>query len=328
MSIEQLVHLCQSVGRHVPLWTQGPGSNISCKVAEENRLKLFIKASGMRLDQISSATGIAAIQCTILQEHLMRMAQKPGTTDSEYDLCVKSCLLQDFQHAAPSMEAGFHAVLPAKFILHFHSLPAILMAYEYFNKNTRVKDWLELEWLDPVCFLEQLRPGWFLTKSIINTPKCSLYILKNHGVILAHNDAYILNKWQLIENKFCKAFGYGLLLDFFDDNNIVQTAQQLFNKPTPLRLYFPDAVVFLEKIKRILRPARDAHGERYYLLKDSAIAEDQNAAEIWLAIQALWRVCPELDAITPSLVDEIIDLPSEKLRQTLWSDLKSGRGET
>ena len=314
---EKLIQLSKKIGRYIPLWTQGPGGNVSCKVVEKNYVKLLIKASGKRIDQLSISDGLLAMQCSTLKERLLDLVKNSGTTDSEYGDCVASCMLKAHHNERPSMETGFHAVLPGAFVLHFHSLPAMLMAHEYAKNTARMRKWLEMEWPGTVCFLQQIRPGWLLTKSVINAPDSSLYILKNHGVIISHNDPEILDIWERIEMSFCRFFGHEVLLNLFSDTGVTRAAQAISNHPTPLRIFFPDAAVFLQKIMRLLKPVHDFNGEHYYVLRDSAWIQDRNEAEIWLAIQALYKTCPELDEIDPSLASEIIGLPSERFRESL-----------
>lgn len=62
-SARALADLCRAAGRRVPQWTQGTGGNISVKDEDG---ALWIKASGLRLDQVGARGGLEGTACVRL----------------------------------------------------------------------------------------------------------------------------------------------------------------------------------------------------------------------------------------------------------------------
>src|SRR5689334_18694686 len=128
----QLAKECQRVGHFKPLWTQGPGSNLSFKDADS----LWIKASGYRLDHVTEKKGVAKLKMAPLAKWLATLPSYESLKDSsshseeekQYAALIKEA--SDPQLERASMEAGFHVILPKNFVAHFHSIGALLMAYE------------------------------------------------------------------------------------------------------------------------------------------------------------------------------------------------------
>ena len=134
-SMQSLASACHEIGEKKPNWTQGRGANISQKKGDI----LAIKASGMRLDEITPTHGIATLS-------LSRFLSDLETSDSEtkYADAIRMSTLGDLR---PSMESGFHALLPKTWVAHFHSLAAILMAHEHRTNNYQNDAFI---WLDPL----------------------------------------------------------------------------------------------------------------------------------------------------------------------------------
>ena len=108
-----------------PLRVQGPGANLSCKHGDTMR----IKASGTRLDAVDRGGTWTDVDLRACRDALPAPgAGMPGrTAEAAYaDLVVRAPLEPGMPR--PSMELGMHAVLPARFVVHLHSLAGILLA--------------------------------------------------------------------------------------------------------------------------------------------------------------------------------------------------------
>ena len=72
----EFVALCNLIGKRIPVWNQGAGGNISLKENGE----LWIKASGSRLHEVTTSSGVARVDLT----HFARLRQ-PSSGDDGLD---------------------------------------------------------------------------------------------------------------------------------------------------------------------------------------------------------------------------------------------------
>src|SRR4051812_32078474 len=101
------------IGTRTPDWIQGAGGNVS----EKQEGVLWIKASGSRLDQMTSTMGVAAIQMATARDSFAEVHN-----ETDYGSWIKQ--VSDPRWGRASMEAGFHVFLPGRFVFHFHALAA------------------------------------------------------------------------------------------------------------------------------------------------------------------------------------------------------------
>ena len=306
--MKALLELCAKVGSKVPTWTQGAGGNISLKKEEAGEELLWIKATGLRLDSIREGFGLASLKRQPFLKWCANVSPLVKETDAENDYAkaINSFRGQPADRFRPSMETGFHAVLPGRYVAHFHSLAALLMAYQHKTKPTEWEGlFARAESTLRVCFLPALRPGWLLTQAIARAPHADAYVLDNHGVILQGDTSEILLKWSWLEEKFCQAFGYSLTPD--DPETEI-----------PLRLYFPDTAVFLDRLMPLLRAfGKNAGGETLYRFERNALDTQRDLAEIWQATQILYREQPDLPELPAEISRVVSTLPTETLRRAV-----------
>lgn len=286
MMDREFLQCCRAIGKRVPGWTQGPGGNVSYKDGDT----LFIKASGCRLDQVDENAGVARVALAGFRDECARI--RAGSADCELDYARGISRYSQAGFPRASMETGFHALLPQRYVIHFHSIVALLMAHHRFQPA----DWQFI----PACM-----PGWRLTQAIVDKPVSSIYLLQNHGVVLASNDCSILPEWEALEESFCRDFGYPEAVAY------TQPVGWEIALPTcPMRIYFPDTAVFLERLQRVLQPL----GEGYQLTADAADL-DGDVAEIWRSTQMLYALCPELAELPEDISGVVASLPNEKFRR-------------
>ncbi|RYZ79691.1 MAG: hypothetical protein EOP04_27280, partial [Proteobacteria bacterium] len=134
--------LCDKVGQRTPLWVQGAGGNISQKMTVDGREILRIKASGYRLDHINSSQGYVDLD---LKETSLKLETLRSASDRESayaKLLSESVVNRSQPGERASMETCFHLALEAPLVVHFHSLPAVLLADAYFKNEKRVLEFL------------------------------------------------------------------------------------------------------------------------------------------------------------------------------------------
>lgn len=181
------------LGRHFGsdlLAVQAAGGNISVKTSSR---RIAIKASGVRLRDMTSASGWAAADRLLIQARLQKIAALTSFRRRE---SAYAKLLRKASRTAGrriSMETGFHAVLPEQYVLHLHSVAGILVGMMPPGQarfmitracGERVR----------VCFAPASLPGFDLTCRMMQSTRRApddrihLWIQRNHGVAWSGND--------------------------------------------------------------------------------------------------------------------------------------------
>jgi ribulose-5-phosphate 4-epimerase/fuculose-1-phosphate aldolase len=305
----KLVDACRHAGARVPGWVQGAGGNISVKKGDT----LYIKGSGRRLDEISPANGVAAVSLGALATRLSKI--DGARADADYAAALTASAVPG--PCRPSMETGFHAVLPETWVAHLHSLVGICLADQAEKDPAAVRRWLEPRVKGGLAFLPAVAPGWELVKAIEPHRDCSLLLLANHGVVLqGANIDEVLTHWERLEHELCQHWRWSALLPFlrraYSPGELALALGQL--PAAPLARYFPDASVFFERLTPLLQ---EADG-RYRLLPGAEL-RDRDALEIWAAIQLLHAAYPKLPELDSGLTDRIVSQPLEAHRKKVAS---------
>jgi len=302
----ELSQLCKFVGSRVPLWTQGAGGNISLK----DRDMLWIKATGLRLDAVKSNEGLAQVDFRKMAYRLDTESWSESVAEQKYADLIESTTVKEEGLGRASMETGFHARLSKKYVIHFHSLVALLICHELKKNKPKVSRWLnsatslKWEWVEP-C-----RPGWILSKRV--SGDASIFFLESHGVILQSENSELLEAWEVLEKRFCQDFNY---LELYELLASPLDFQDLFARYAshciPFKCYFPDVAVFQERLTKLL------HRNKLDLFEFplNTVQRDKDMAELWLATQILFKICPGFEEVPQQIAIEVKDLPTEKLRQ-------------
>ena len=313
---EELTTLCARIGLKTPLWLQGAGGNISRKFLDGEALRLWIKASGYRVDAVTKDVGLAEVDLATFfaAAHTTGLLPAPPIEvqatkvkeESYHSVLGRSTIAGATRQGRPSMETGLHAMLAAPWVVHLHALSALLMAHVYQQCPE------DLAWVckrHRTVVLPALMPGLSLTWATARHAQASHIILANHGVVLALQHPDELASWQQLEYEFCDRHGFDVLTQLLsgDSASFVRATQQ----PIPLRFYFPDTAVFFAKIQPCLRQWRSsAAPEPLFVLE----TDDQDLQEIWAAQQILYAACPELPSLPDAIVNSVASLPTEQLR--------------
>jgi ribulose-5-phosphate 4-epimerase/fuculose-1-phosphate aldolase len=311
MSQKQLLaNLCKQIGSKIPTWTQGTGGNVSIKEAHS----LWIKASGERLDAVTATEGLAQIDLKKFRSILKKLGA--NLSEDQYSNLLQSS--GERSSKPPSMEAGFHAILPKKWVAHFHSLAAILMVHTQNLNTVRWTSWLQnnSQGLD-LRILPILSPGCQLMQAIRKDKNADIYLLKNHGVILHFEDLQIFELWKIFELKFCTDWAHPVLSQLLTSpTSEMHLKNQLRSyPPIPMKIYFPDAAVFEDQLMKNLTEIKDDIFSTY-ILNESCFTQNRNLAEIWAGSVILYQSDPSLSELSQELSRQIFELPSEKIRRT------------
>lgn len=292
----KLIELFQKIGSRTPWWTQGQGSNISEKKADV----LYIKPTGFRLDGIQTLSQLAQINMNQLIQSLLSIKNKAESSELEkeslYSEAIKNSAIVAENSNRASMEAGFHALLPKKYVLHFHSIPGMILAELYFLHQEKLKSFLESEAVfletNKVQFVPYSRPG--LNLSFALSSEFEWFFLKNHGVVLQFDDAQEFERYRLFEDRFTLWLNENLGIDLV---KIVRDVKQDKIAKGNLKYYFPDVAIFDDQLKNL-----------------DKLANDRNLQEIWQAICILQRAFPELSELPKEEVVKMKSLPTEIAR--------------
>lgn len=227
-------------------YTQGTGSNTSVKFGNI----LAIKASGYRLKDISQKSSIAYLKYLDLKEGYIN---KKISSQEQVNNIISKNSFSNINHKS-SIETGFHSYLQ-KYTIHLH--PQYLNLILCLKESNKILK--EIYSDKNYLLIDYFKPGHDLSVEICNSYNNEeIIFLKNHGLIistnylektisLAHeicNDAkdYVLNK---LNKKNIKIERY---------SSIKKISNSKFNGLSVSKLsfdfFFPDAVVFLDDIKK------------------------------------------------------------------------------
>jgi len=104
-----------------PDLTQGGGGNVSLKIGPE---RMFIKASGVRLKDVSAAGGYALVNYGNIRRYIADRAGGEGEF-SDY-INSQTLPVKGVPSATPSIETGFHSLLNNA-VIHTHSVYANIL---------------------------------------------------------------------------------------------------------------------------------------------------------------------------------------------------------
>jgi ribulose-5-phosphate 4-epimerase/fuculose-1-phosphate aldolase len=303
--LAEFLALFGNIGHRVPLWTQGRGSNLSMKI--EGNQSLLIKPSGYRLADVMSERDLVKVNdLRRFQSDLHDLFQQPPS-DAEFGY---SRLLQSSSEnldcLRPSMETCFHALLKGRFVLHFHSVVAIIFG-EFWSRDSRKgrQTWHQVADANDIDFIEYVTPGLELGRRLKNCDRPFL-LLQNHGVILNSDDLSILEHWRNIEKALAHSLDCAELLNFE-----IETAwETMRQQPQPIGVSFPDFGLLLTK----LLPELNDCGHGRYIWPQPPRKDQQDLFEIWAASWLISKYCPHFSNLPKPEIEKISGLPTEQYR--------------
>lgn len=285
--------ICREISQRGYLWVQGAGGNVSRK----NEDKLWIKPSGLRLDEIRTDQDLALVDLLKIKDGLHSLSLVPH--EESYSKLLVSCLLAGRR---PSMETGLHAILPCRYVAHFHSLVSMLMFVEHHKSPERFLSWYRNSWesrFGQIAILPLVMPGLHLSLQMFGRQESRFILLQNHGVIIQDDDEIDLLGFGQMEIDFCEQFGYLKALPLLAGEHEPELK-------SAIRFLFPDfAIVFDELFPFLLKK------DQVY---ECSIDAPLSLKEVWQAHCFLEQVAPSLSEIPSSFVQELVELPTEKFR--------------
>ena len=192
-SLKCLAILSQAVGAKTAL-VQGGGGNVSVKTSDGKTM--FIKASGIRLSEVTETTGFAALRMDKMGEVLSdpALAQLEPVEREKRVLAMLLDARETPESPRPSVESSLHTLL-GRFVVHTHptmvtGMVASKSGKEFAEKLSRQ---LKLE----ILWIPYTEPGYPLAclvrerieaykKTFREMPKAIL--LANHGLFVSSND--------------------------------------------------------------------------------------------------------------------------------------------
>ncbi|MFA6092181.1 MAG: class II aldolase/adducin family protein [Elusimicrobiota bacterium] len=333
-----LLSLARRLGKD-PLLVQAAGGNISVKLPSE---RLLVKASGVRLEELSMKRGIASADLDALRRGLasLESLRSQAARMSAYTrLLTRS---GKSPGARVSMETGFHAALSSTYVAHTHSVGSLLLGLLP-EKIARKRIAQALGTRTRVGFIPACMPGLDLTLRIQTADRptgdsggTALWVLNNHGLVWAADTAQeILNLSEELERRLradfklrrypmprkaglCRAQGScALPADSAQGSwqELCFCAWPDFRMST--RPWFPDFAVYFDLWSRSSADLLVC-GKRHILLRARTPQESRDKAEVAYA-QALVSTLAagrktRLRPLPPAMVAAIKGLTLEKLR--------------
>lgn len=283
--LNELMQISKYVGSKIPLWNQGFGGNISVKDGDA----LYIKSTGKRLQDLSQKSDLAYVN--------WRQLSKVTDTLSENDYkeLIYTCSVQNEGWGRPSMETGLHSLSTKKWVIHFHSVPMVLLSELYVqDKKNEIEENFKSHGLI-VDFIPKKKPGLSLMGefSSIN-PLSDVILIQSHGVVLRSDDREIIYKYEQVEQELIKHFNWDLTVDL--------------TPTSPLEAFFPDTAVYWSDFVKLAIPV----GKDLFKLQEEA---PLHLKEIWEAQSIIFKNNSRMTAFSPEEISIISNLPTEQLRK-------------
>lgn len=274
--INELIEISHNIGLNTA-YIQGGGGNTSYK----DDKYLYVKASGILLKNMDEEKGIAVLDLSNLNNYL----NNPDKDENIYSKDVSAFLINNNK---PSIEAGLHATIPHKFVIHSHSVYSNVIAC-----SQEYKDILDNILQGNYIFIPYATPGVELIieyNNILNQNKeCNTIILQNHGFItFGDTKEEALNNHNNINEKIKNALKLDeFSIEYYKDSNIE-------------KFLFPDQVVYAKNN-----------------IDKTNIAYIETIAAYFYILEQIQKLSLTPNYLTDMNVNSILGMDSEKYRAKL-----------
>jgi len=264
-------------------YVQGGGGNTSVKF---NESQMAIKASGVKLKDITHEQGFSVVDYSMLNQYL----NNPDLNESLFAEKIHSFVVETDNR--PSIETGFHSLL-GTYVVHTHSAYVNVLNCSEEGKEEINKLFPEFIWV------KYATPGRDVTlelKDNIPTPlaKEGCIFLQNHGLIVwADNSETVLKVHSEISN---------IIKDQFNlDDFIFNEERSYIPNSNKKEVLFPDQAVYTMASKDFI----------------SSIEAQETICSYDYIIKSIEKI-----GFTPSFlpekeVNKLLDMEGEKYRQSL-----------
>lgn len=184
-AVRALARVSRRLGRDL-LLVQAGGGNVSLKSGGG----LLIKASGARLRLVGPRRGWTRADGAALDRGLAAAARRPWP---RREIAYADLIGRASPARGPraSMEAGFHAAIPQRWVAHVHSVGGLLLGLE---PRREALSWVRealgpevaVEWV-PAC-LPGLELSLRVKAAAAAGPGPRLWLVRNHGLIWSADD--------------------------------------------------------------------------------------------------------------------------------------------
>ena len=193
-ALEEYVHMCRMLGPWTD-WVQGPGGNCSVKVGMPLKDTNCRGPRGGTPLKDTNCRGTAVAERGLRSECTPLMIVKQSgatladtthtsgwvTVDVEAALSAMEAGEENLAsleggNKKPSMEAFLHT-LPARIVVHLHPAPLLPLLCDPNCTEIPVAGYT-------TAVIPYMKPGIPLAKALFKKPGCSIYFLKQHGVVL------------------------------------------------------------------------------------------------------------------------------------------------
>ena len=226
--MEEFIKISQQLGKNI-LLAQGAGGNTSIKI--KNRL--YIKASGYKLKDMTLNHGYACCLYKPLAAYFNGKKRNTKKDEQQFIQLITGHLIQSETYGLPSMEAGFHAVIPSKYVFHMHSVYVNIfncMRYGSLIIKKLCKD-------NPYTILNYANPGYELAYLLSKKQSLPpLIFLKNHGIII--------HSQNISECLRLTTWIHDIIEEYLKLNKVFTPFRIASEKMQMTRYLFPDSAVF------------------------------------------------------------------------------------
>lgn len=268
-----------------PAYIQGAGGNTSVK--RDSRW-MSVKASGIELKDVSPRRGFVCVDYIGIRDYIPISDEE----ESRFNAALLSYLHKDFVNTSikPSIEAGFHATLPAKFVLHSHSVYANMIACSKEGREIARELFGNFGWVRAAA------PGRDLILTFLRDMESQehspVIFLENHGFIATGETA--AEAWDRHEEANRKIIEHLKLPAFNLD--VASVGKEIMRSC----VFFPDQVVYTS---------------------DESLADTKAAKETFAAYAYLWNTLDRIGLhpqfMPQKLVDVVSNMESEKYRKKM-----------
>lgn len=282
--LADLVRISVILGEN-PAYIQGAGGNTSVK--HDSRW-MSVKASGVELKDVTADYGFVRVDFPGIRDYIPVSDEE----ESRFNTAMLSYLHKEEKGdpSKPSIEAGFHATLPAKFVLHSHSIYANIITC---SKEGRK---IAAELFDDFGWVRAAAPGRELILTFLREMKshvrAPIIFLENHGFIATGETAdEALHRHEEANHKIMEH----LKLPQFDPG-VVPVEKETMRA----HVFFPDQVVYTT---------------------DETLAETKAAKETFATYAYLWntleRIGLQPQFMSQKLAGVVSNMEAEKHRRKM-----------
>lgn len=197
-------------------YTQGGGGNTSVKLDD---CIMAIKASGYALKEITEEKGYVTVDYQNIKRYFDEVDLTEQKDYEKESLAVNLAsikLLDGMENKRPSVEIGFHSVLP-KYVIHTHSVYANILCCSEEGKEKAKQIFADTDL--GYIFIPYINPGFHLTLCVKEEiqkyqkehgKKLDAIFMESHGVIVSGDDCQkTIDTHQKVNDLIRDYFGFG-----------------------------------------------------------------------------------------------------------------------